>query len=228
VIYRPRTYLVVSLAVGVAAAVGVPFVEGMVKSDQSPKVPPATPISIPALRGMSVFSKASASRRLPPSLAHEVDRQIGVLVGKGDSAPSVWWPGTALQRDLRVLMRNAGVGGRVIFAVPTSRKRVCAGLTGFSAGCIDGFRRALGNVSVTYGDPGYGRPGIVWGLAPDSVAGVEVLEAGHWHQARLENNAYFYEGRHSSRTMTRVKIHYRSGGVMTLPLRRASPRRSSR
>src|SRR5256885_17236493 len=56
------------------------------------------------------------------------------------SQPAEWTPGQALMHQARVLMTDAGTAKRTIYAYPTTQGRVCAVLTGYSSGCLDGFR----------------------------------------------------------------------------------------
>lgn len=145
---------------------------------------PIPPVSLPAQANVAALKTAPS---LTPWQLKELLAQAPDLTPPA-SQPADWTPGQALMHQARVLMTDVGRAKRTIYAYPTSRGRVCAVLTDYSSGCLDGFRDRFGDVDFTYGR------GIVWGLVPNSVTAVDVYAAGVTQTARLENNVYFFEG----------------------------------
>ena len=108
----------------------------------------------------------------------------------------------------RVLMTDVGTAKGTIYAYPTSRGRVCAVLTDYSSGCLDGFRDRFADIDFTYGR------GIVWGLAPNSVTAVDVYVGGVRQATRLENNVYFFEGG----APQQLVVHFRDGSTKSVAI----------
>jgi hypothetical protein len=162
------------------------------------------PVSLPAQANVAALKTAPA---LTPSQLRQLVAEAPDLTPPASQPPD-WTPGQALMRQARVLMTDAGTARRTIYAYPTSRGRVCAVLTGYSSGCLDGFRDRFADVDYTFGR------GIVWGLAPNSVIAVDVYVAGGSRAARLENNVYFFEGG----APQRLVVHFRDGSTKSVAI----------
>jgi hypothetical protein len=165
---------------------------------------PVLPVSLPAQANVAALKTAPS---LTPSQLKQLLAQAPDLAPPA-SQPPEWTPGQALMHQARVLMTDAGTAKRTIYAYPTSRGRVCAVLTDYSSGCLDGFRDRFGDVDFTFGS------GIVWGLAPNSVTAVDIYTGGVRHQARLENNVYFFEGG----TPQQLLVHFRDGSTKSVAI----------
>jgi hypothetical protein len=165
---------------------------------------PVPPVALPAQANVEALKTAPS---LTPSQLKQLLAQAPDLKPPA-SQPPEWTPGQALMHQARVLMTNAGTAKRTIYAYPTSRGRVCAVLTGYSSGCLDGFRDRFADIDFTFGR------GIVWGLAPNSVIGVDVYVGGAKQPARLENNVYFFEGG----TPQQLVVHFRDGSTKSVAI----------
>lgn len=211
--FRSRTYLIVSLAVGLVAA-GSILASGAIGGHA---VTPEKEIAVPALQNMAVFARAYATR--DDAIASNIQEVAPLLEQGGPNVPSDWLPGAAQGNRARALLNTRG---RVVFAFPTSKGRVCSGLSGFGAGCLAGFT-ADHPVSLTYGDPAAGEPGIIWGMAPDSVKRVQVIVGGVPEDATMGENAYFYQGTASSREFAGLVVTFKDGSSQTISLPAAPP-----
>jgi hypothetical protein len=165
---------------------------------------PIPPVSLPAQANVAALKTAPS---LTPSQLKQLLAEAPDLTPPA-SQPADWTPGKALMHQARVLMTNVGTAKRTIYAYPTSRGRVCAVLTDYSSGCLDGFRDRFADVDFTYGR------GIVWGLVPNSVAAVDVDAAGIRRPARLENNVYFFEGD----APQQLVVRFRDGSTKSVAL----------
>jgi hypothetical protein len=162
------------------------------------------PVSLPAQANVAALKTAPS---LTPSQLKQLLAQAPDLTPPA-SQPADWTPGQALMHQARVLMTNAGVAKRTIYAYPTSRGRVCAVLTDYTSGCLDGFRDRFADIDLTYGR------GIVWGLVPNSVTAVDVYAGGVRRPARLENNVYFFEGGAAQQLV----VHFRDDSTKSVAI----------
>lgn len=205
--------------VAVAAALGVgTMVAARVHASPptSTRSSAAQPLLTKALDAMPAFARVGPT--LPPAAQAAVGKAAEHLMGAPPAgSPPDFDPGRADLAKARVLMASVGDAKRAIYAFPTLRGRVCSELTGFSAGCIDGFR-ARSPVGVTIGDPAADEPGIVWGLAPDSVVGVDVVVDGTPQRALLSNNAYFYQGSASATHFESLIVKLADGSTRNVAL----------
>jgi len=165
---------------------------------------PVPSVSLPAQANVAALKTAPS---LTPSQLQQLLAQAPDLTPPA-SQPAAWTPGQALMHQARVLMTNVGTAKRTIYAYPTSRGRVCAVLTDYSSGCLDGFRDRFADVDFTFGR------GIVWGLAPNSVTAVDVYAGGVSRPARLENNVYFFEGD----APQQIVVHFRNGSTKSVAI----------
>jgi|RhiMetdeSRZDD1v2_1073273.scaffolds.fasta_scaffold02148_29 hypothetical protein len=149
-------------------------------------------VVIPAAESMSVFSEPQSSTDAALSASNQVRDEIAATTGQAPDAAEELLPGAETTGSLRALLTDLGAEGRSIWALVTAKGKVCAGLTNYTAGCIGKFTSPLEHVTYTYGRPSVGEAVIVWGLAPDDVAKVEVLVDGAPYQAQLGRNAYYY------------------------------------
>jgi hypothetical protein len=148
---------------------------------------------MPAAANMSVFAEPQSAVDVALSTSPEVRGDVEATVGKAPGVAEHMLPGAAESGSLRALLTDVGAEGRSVWGLVTEKGKVCAGLTGFSSGCIAAFWGPMEHVSPTIGQPAAGEPVIVWGLAPDDVAKVEVLVDGALHEAVLGRNAFFYQ-----------------------------------
>jgi hypothetical protein len=155
--------------------------------------PDPTPQVLPAAKNMGVFSSSvSADDRAlfdRSSVRSEVALTTEDVAGIADAL----LPGAASTTSFRALMTGVGTEGRSIWAVVTAKGRVCSGLTGFTSGCIAAFSSPEEHVTKTVGRATADTPVVVWGLAPDDVARVDVVVNGRVHAARMGRNAFYYE-----------------------------------
>jgi hypothetical protein len=122
-----------------------------------------------------------------------VERMIGSLTAPDANVPSAFLPGAAA--DVREAMTGLGSSGRTIVIFRTTGGKICAGLTDFGSGCLDGLPASI-PITISSADPdgsGSGEPPLVWGVANNDVHAVNVVVNGVKRPAQLAGNAYFYE-----------------------------------
>jgi hypothetical protein len=153
----------------------------------------ASDTGIPAAANMAALAKVPSAGDRALSESSEVRSEIEATVGRADGVAERMLPGGERADSFRTLMTDVGYAHRSIWAITTSKGRVCAGLTDFTSGCISRFASPDEHVTITMGRPTIGAPLIVWGLAPDDVAKVDVVVNGTAQQARLGDNAYYFE-----------------------------------
>lgn len=152
------------------------------------------PVQVVPLERFGAFSRPQqVSERAfeETSAAREV---IDVLTSDDPAVSAGWKPGEA-RRGLRILLAGLGASKRTIFSFETTRGVTCAGLSDFTSGCFTNLPKN-GGISVTFGDPDFAGGGegvIVWGVASNRVAAIEVIVAGTAHAAIVGNNAYFFQ-----------------------------------
>lgn len=118
------------------------------------------------------------------------------------SAPEALLPGQARLDAGTVLRQGLGARARTLIAFPTEKGNVCYSLSGVAAGCSANLSSAA-PVDVVVGKPdleplGSGEGVAVWGIATDSVVGVNVVVHGATLPASLVRNAFYYQITNSS------------------------------
>jgi hypothetical protein len=145
----------------------------------------------PAVGSMSVFSRAQSARDVALSRAANVREAVGgTMAHPPAGVPADMLPGGERANSLRALMTGLGAADRSIWAIATTKGRVCSGLTDFTSGCTARFSN---EITFTVGRFTWSTPVIVWGLATDNVARVDVVVAGKAHAAQMGTNAFYYE-----------------------------------
>jgi hypothetical protein len=180
---KPLWCAIVSACAGVVVALAVLLGSGRA-AEASSSQSESPPVALAALANTKALTRAPIATA---EQAAGFQKQIGDLTPPPHGLVE-WATGDLIPSKARILMSEVGSAHGTIYAIPTSKGRICSGLTGYSSGCTDGFRDESGDVTTTFGG------GIVWGLAPNQVTAIEVVVDGVSHAARLENNAYFYEG----------------------------------
>jgi len=200
-IRKPLPYVIVSALVGIVSVLAVLFgpswgstrtLAPEVAEGSSLAATPSPPVALPALPNMMALATSPNTSAVAQATGATAEQkafqsEIGDLT-LPSNAPPEWATGNLVPSQARALMTDVGSMHGTIYAIPTSKGRVCSGLSGYSSGCTDGFRDILGDITTTFGS------GVVWGLAPNQVVAIDVVVDGVSHSARLENNAYFFEG----------------------------------
>jgi len=121
--------------------------------------------------------------------------------------------------SFRVALLDFGSGSHTAFVARGRDGRICAGLTGFSSGCLDGLPPSL-PVDVTYGGGSATEGPIVWGLAQDDVRAVEVVVSGVTKTATLGENVYVFQAPvgTDAAALSAVEVHLANGTVVTEPI----------
>ena len=135
--------------------------------------------SIAPLPPLEIFSRPQSRAEHDATVAGEVREMLDAL------------PATE-PATLRFALLRAGASERKAFVVHTTDGRICAGLTHFTSGCLQGLPREM-PVDVTYGGETATEGPIVWGIARDDVRAVEVIVNGQTYSATLGRNAYFFQ-----------------------------------
>lgn len=200
--------LAVSLSIGTAAAAAIavtrPGSGDAGDLSALPEVAPGVELIPVGANVSAVFDPAIGAPRLDPSAtwgdSSSVEDNARAFNTPEPGVPSSWLPGDVDVAQGRLLLTGLGPSSRAIYAYPTAKGRLCAGLGGFSGGCLQGFFKDA-PADWTVGDPD-GRPGgepvLVWGIIPDSVKDVRVVVNGHEQSAVVANNAYFFQAADNS------------------------------
>jgi hypothetical protein len=201
-----------AVSVGVAMATGVPLVG--TDSKPTPAYPSAhfkmRPFSLGILNQPQTGAERAAAAR------PEVAEEVGHVTAGEVSVPDEWLPGEADADTIRIALDGVGTQHRSIWIVRTTKGRICAGLTDFTAGCIEGLPPDVA-VTALSADPdalGTGEAPLVWGIRRDNVKSVDVIVNGHPYQAVLGRNAYFLQlpdPATSDRAIERVVAHLANG-----------------
>ncbi len=196
-------WMLASLALGLFLALVVWEVQGSRAADQIPSAATSAPVvraaddhvsgggGSMAVSGMSAFSRAQSARDVALSGAADVREDVVGTIGHPPAGvPEDMLPGGERANSLRALMTGLGAADRSIWAIATTKGRVCSGLTGFTSGCTERFSS---EITFTVGRFTRATPVIVWGLATDRVARVDVVVAGKAHAVQMGTNAFYYE-----------------------------------
>ncbi len=120
---------------------------------------------------------------------------------------------------LRFAILGAGPSQHRAFLVKALDGRVCAGLTSFTSGCIQGLPKEM-PVDMTYGGESPTQGPIVWGIARDEVRGVDVVVNGQAYPAILGRNAYFFQAPvgKTADDLESVRVQLAGGSVVVEPI----------
>jgi len=183
----------------------------------------------PAADEMAVFSSTrAASDALPQTISGWA---TGLEAGAA-GLPASEQPGSALPNESRLLLSGQGDPQADLYAVPTSTGGACYLLSLGPATCVDTFARTDG-IGWTVADPdavGSGSPLMVFGIAPDSVSGVDVVVGGVAHPATLKNNGFFYQLADPSdlpSAVSAIKVTYTDGSSSTISPNLVDPKPTS-
>jgi hypothetical protein len=152
-----------------------------------------------------------------------VTESIDVLTADDPTVPEEFLPGHARAGELRAGLAHLGPSDRTLFLVRTTKGRICAGLTGFSSGCLEGLPIDV-PVTAIAADPnrsGTGEAPLVWGVARNDVERVDVIVDGGTFAAVMGENAYFFQLRDagaSPGSIQAVVAHLASGRSVTVPV----------
>lgn len=200
------------IAAATSFVVGVSVAAATASGSEAGNQPPVATraVEIPA-----AFERPPTPADLAALRHPEVREAIDVLTSDDPGVPEAWNPGAA--GDLRVLLSGLGPSNRLVFAFKTERGRLCAGLSGFTSGCLSALP-ASESISLTVGDPdgeGMGEGAIVWGVANRDVSTVSVVVGGRALSARVGSGAYFFQAPTGVRMaeLERIVVRLRSGAV---------------
>lgn len=185
-------WLGASLGVGIVLAITTGLASGGESGDSPPAAPATNGEGLPALANMAVFSRAQTPADQSVHRDPDVAEMVSVATENTPGVPAAFVPGAARPETGRLLLSELGTAQRKIWAVGTTKGRVCAGLTAFSAGCIAEFAQDR-PITVTVGKPSPQEPLTVWGLIPDEVGRIQVVVNGTPQEAITGSNAFFYQ-----------------------------------
>jgi hypothetical protein len=143
---------------------------------------------IGAARAMQVLTQPrTAADVIPSSFAPALSAFL-----TSDSVDEALRPGALESSRSHRLLADLGAAHASLYALPTNKGRVCfifADPEPKFGGCVSSFG---GDVAIprVVGD---GQPREVFGLVPDSVTSVGVVDEGAEHDAVVQNNAYYYQ-----------------------------------
>lgn len=179
-----------AVAVAAASSARLTFLShGQTKINYPPAHFTIQPLSL------RLFDRPLTSRDRAGQTSSVVTESVDHLFASSPGLPDAYDPGQRRPNDLRVAVDGVGTANRTVYMVRTTNGRVCAGLTGFSAGCLEGLPDTL-PVTAVSADPdanGTGEAPLVWGIAKDDVVAVDVVVNGKAQPALLARNAYFFQ-----------------------------------
>jgi hypothetical protein len=214
--------LIVGLGAALLLALFHPGIGGAGDTGSIPEV--AAGVEMIPAQGVvsSVFDEGSSAPKL--STSSEVQHSASLEKAASDlsapqaGVPNTWLPGNADLSRAHALMTGLGTAHRMIYAYPTDKGKLCAGLTGVSSGCLPGFFKNA-PIDWTFIPPNGNEPALVWGIAPDSIEQVGVIVDGVTHIATLENNAYFFQAPTTNTVaFDALIINLADGSTRTVPL----------
>lgn len=120
----------------------------------------------------------------------------------------------------RLLLSGLGTTNARLYAMPTTKGRVCYVLTGGPASCAGAFAadRPVGIVRFDPDALDSGLPMSVFGLTANNVRAVDIVVAGVTYRAQLANNAYFFEVPTAGSQPESLRVTFRSGKTTVLSL----------
>jgi hypothetical protein len=98
--------------------------------------------------------------------------------------------------------------GRKVYAVPTSKGKLCILVAGFGESCSDPLTRER-PITLTISKVGPGSPHVIWGAVADDVVSVSFDVGGQPVTVPVENNFYAWEGQPTAR------LHRVSAAIVT-------------
>ena len=185
----------------------------------------AQPVPTPHRSSASLkesVSALSAPRReddaLPPAFAAALRDTIA---SAGPDVPRELIPGEPRLNESRLLFADVGPHDARLYAVPTATGEVCLVFSGGLTGCADSHSFAHQPVSWSLFDPdglGSGEPFTLYGIAPDTVDGVEIAADGVLHRALLRNNAFYYRLADMRALPQKIVVRFGDGTSETIDL----------
>jgi hypothetical protein len=120
---------------------------------------------------------------------------------------------------LRYALVGAGPDQRTAFVVRGRDGRTCAGLTGFTSGCLYGLPSDM-PADISYGGESPTEGPVVWGVTANDVRAVDVVVDGQPFAAVVGRNVYFFQAPagKTSQDLQTLKVHLAGGSVVTEPI----------
>lgn len=179
----------------------------------------SVPLTVPLAQSLEAFSgQPGASDALPAPVAEEVT----VALGPPEGVQPALAPGKLQIADSRRLLANAGSARRSFYAIPTDAGKVCYVLTnGGPLGCSSAEEfQSPAPLSFGQFDPdglGEGEPFAIYGIIPNEVTAVEVLNSkGERAAAVMGRNAFYYEFLDGTRWASELVLIYENGASETI------------
>jgi len=171
--------------------------------------PSANPVVAAASAMRVLATSRTAADVIPASFAPMLSTFL-----PGDSVAEAQRPGALESSRSHRLLADLGPAHAVMYALPTNKGQVCfifADPEPKSGGCVPTFGGDAGIPRIIGG----GRPREVYGLVPDSVTSVGVVEQGAEHDAVVQNNAYYYRLVSTSGYPEAIVVTYADGTTTT-------------
>ena len=160
------------------------------RNEQAPPTaaPPEPTITVWAVDSMGVFRRAQSEADVE---AERAAREEIARLTSAEGAPGYMDPGRPVPGSYRVLSPPGGQYNASLYAFRTDNGKVCAGLTGKTGGCFEGFT-AESSVNWTLGDTAGGV--VLLGFVPDRVTAVSAIgRDGQRFTASVHDNAFYLE-----------------------------------
>lgn len=202
---------VIAAMVGVAAGLAAAAVVGR---DTAGVTPP--PVLAEQIGEVGAFAGEPSAQENALARRADVRQDMQSITADSTSVPDALLPGERVG-PVRVPLANLGDADRAIWMYGTTRGKVCHGLTGFTAGCVE--QLPVGQViNPVGGDPGDGGGTIVWGFARNNVRSVSVIVDGEPQAAVLGRNAFFFQSASTTAPISGVVAETADGSTVTVPI----------
>ena len=215
---RRRTLGLGAAGLVLALGAGTALVSGT-RASTSPARPGGVPhrSSAPLEETVSALSAPRRSVDVAPPTVESAARALSASAGP--SIPRELLPGEPQLDRSRLLLAHLGPRDASFYAIPTSTGNVCLFFAGEADGCADSFAEMP--VMWSLFDPDglrVGEPFTLYGIAPDTVDGVEIAADGVLHRALLRDNAFYYRLEDTRALPQKIVVRFGDGTSETIDL----------
>ena len=203
VVPKDRRLRILALVIGLCAVALAAAGASLALKPQHHDTLAARQASVVPLPALGIFSRAqTGAERAAAASNPDVHAILDALPATDPST-------------LRFALVGAGQHKRTAF-VRGRDGRTCAGLTGFTSGCLYGLPSDM-PADITYGGESAIEGPVVWGVMANNVKAVDVVVDGQAFPATVGRNVYFFQAPvgKTSQDLQTLKVHLAGGSVVT-------------
>lgn len=204
-------------AVGAITAVAYGSGQQNARSKAVATVREAPLVSLGQLR---IFSRPQRPAEHEAAVSAPVSNEVAILTAGASGVPAGSLTGSSRADQVRIAATGLGTANRTLYLTRTTSGRTCAGLTDFTAGCLNALP-ADTPVEMMYGGGNPGEGPIIWGVARNDVRRVEIVANGEVYPATLVENGYFFQLPDPDappEVFQMVKVTLANGQVVAVPV----------